>query len=1165
MKSKMVNFAKNRMLNNKDRISSILSAKDFESADMNYRISKGFIHIEDLDSALVYIEKAIAKEENPKYYYVLGSIMKKKSSWRASCDAFEKADNLGYAKENDKFYKYYAESLTKMKWYDEAADMWVKYIKTTQSPSKKDYMYTGFLLHKSGDEEKAKKYFDKALQKQTNNKELGIGYLFDNVDMWEEANFFYLKKIEENEKNNEEINDSLYYRAGLTYVKMYRFEDAIPYIEKSLEYDKKTNRYGRLGLSYEKLGKYEEASIAYKNAVQTAEEFSPTKVYNYAYSLYKLGKYKECCEQLDALIIEPEKELFDIPYFKQGYEFELNSNYEEAKKCYQKAVYSYSELEPSLYERLGRSLYNLEQYEEAAFAYLSQKATMDNYVSPKKKLNLTTKYAEYYNNLKINDSFVLYECYSGLKVGGNPYALFKQLYENKDLIHFFSLVDLKDAPKHLKELDNVYFIERNSDLYLRLLASAKYLINNVTFWRYVAKDGQKYLNTWHGTPIKTLGKDIETETVTAPKNITRNFFQATHCINPNLYTHEKMRECYWITDVVQNKWAITGYPRQDLTLNMTDDEKTKLKKSLNIADNKKVILYAPTWRGVGNKPGESDDNKIFSSALNELSKIENTSVIYLGHTLQAGIGKKRNIITPEGVDTNEIMAIADVLITDYSSIGIDFLATDKPIVYFTYDLEEYTKERGMYFSVDDISDKVVYKTDELVKLTAELLKNPVITQKEKDAKAKFCYLDDGNATKRVLDLFLNDVDEYVVKEEKNTDKKDILIFPDYFVKNGITTSAVNLLNSIDRDKYNITLFLPNNIVENSTEQHVIDDLVNKGMSVVINYDQKFSTLEERWIQRIFYTTHEIYSDYMFDGIKTLNERNYKRLLGRTKYDVAIDFCSYSREMNYLIANSNADTKLVFLHNNMLGEQQVRFAYLKTVCGLYDAFDKFVSVSKQTSELNKENLGSQYNLPEHKFVDFDNIQDSKKILEKSELELEVEEDKELFNCDMSFLAVGRLSPEKDHEKMIRAFDKVLKDNKDKNLKLLIIGGGPLRIHLEKLIENLGVGDSVKLLGLRNNPYSYINKCDCFLSSSNHEGQPMTLFEALILKKDIIATDITGNRAVLDGRGGVLVDNSIDGLYEGISDYIKNEKAEQQSFDIDEYNKNAIENFYKLFDN
>ena len=101
--------------------------------------------------------------------------------------------------------------------------------------------------------------------------------------------------------------------------------------------------------------------------------------------------------------------------------------------------------------------------------------------------------------------------------------------------------------------------------------------------------------------------------------------------------------------------------------------------------------------------------------------------------------------------------------------------------------------------------------------------------------------------------------------------------------------------------------------------------------------------------------------------------------------------------------------------------------------------------------------------------------------------------------------------------------------------------------------------VFLLGIRTNPFALIKRADCFVLSSNHEGQPMTLLEAMILKKPVIATDITGSRSVLEGRPGHLVENSEEGLIQGMNDFVEGELT-FGSFDYASYQSNALDMFY-----
>ena len=144
------------------------------------------------------------------------------------------------------------------------------------------------------------------------------------------------------------------------------------------------------------------------------------------------------------------------------------------------------------------------------------------------------------------------------------------------------------------------------------------------------------------------------------------------------------------------------------------------------------------------------------------------------------------------------------------------------------------------------------------------------------------------------------------------------------------------------------------------------------------------------------------------------------------------------------------------------------------------------------------------------------------------------------------------------KLINAFNRIHAEIS--KTELLILGEGPLENELIRHVSELGLNNSVHLLGRLSNPFPLMKRSDCFILSSNHEGQPMVLFEAIILNKPIIATDIIGARSVLNNRTGVLVDNSEDGLYSGMRDFIEN-KLTFNDYDIEDYQNNAIEMFYQ----
>ena len=128
---------------------------------------------------------------------------------------------------------------------------------------------------------------------------------------------------------------------------------------------------------------------------------------------------------------------------------------------------------------------------------------------------LSMKYAQMYKTKKINEKAVLYESYWGRGMIDNPYALFVELYgrdEFKDFTHIWVLDDFENNQAVLDQYQNdkrVRFVLFGSDEYVEALASCKYLINNVTFPQYfIKREGQIYINTWHGTPLKSMGYDM---------------------------------------------------------------------------------------------------------------------------------------------------------------------------------------------------------------------------------------------------------------------------------------------------------------------------------------------------------------------------------------------------------------------------------------------------------------------------------------------------------------------------------------------------------------------------------------------------------------------------------------------------------------------------------
>lgn len=295
-----------------------------------------------------------------------------------------------------------------------------------------------------------------------------------------------------------------------------------------------------------------------------------------------------------------------------------------------------------------------------------------------KRVRIRAKYSQYVS-LPIKEKTVLYEAYHGRSISGNCYAIFLKLVQDKDFKdyhHVWVINDISDpmVEELKRNYQNVSFTSVDSNHYLKYLATSKYLINDTSFpFYFVKRDEQIYINTWHGTPLKTLGLDIKNRGMSTHKNIQRNLLHSDYLISPNQFTYEKLLKSHDIFEIYAGKVADIGYPRTDLTLKTNGEE---VRKTLNIPLDKKVILYAPTWRGTVGK--ENDTSQVLLDEVMAIQKSMGDDYIVLlkSHYFTFEyfkINKLDHLCVPNWYDTNKLLAAVDILITDYSSIFFDFL------------------------------------------------------------------------------------------------------------------------------------------------------------------------------------------------------------------------------------------------------------------------------------------------------------------------------------------------------------------------------------------------------------------------------------------------------------------------------------------------------------
>ncbi|SES88747.1 CDP-glycerol glycerophosphotransferase [Oceanobacillus limi] len=798
-----------------------------------------------------------------------------------------------------------------------------------------------------------------------------------------------------------------------------------------------------------------------------------------------------------------------------------------------------------------------------------------------KSFRIRAAYTKAWETTPVIDNMIFYEAYHGRSMTGNPFAIFTYLLEDpsfRDYQHIWAISDLSKIPNQYRNLKNVTFVSYHSQEYARYLATAKYLINDTSFPAYFQKrKDQIYTNTWHGTPLKTLGMDIKNRGVTDHKNIQRNFLFADFIVSPNKYTAEKLLKSHDVNSIYGGKILDTGYPRVDL---MYKANKKELKRILAVPENKKIILYAPTWRGKLGK--EEDQSKRIQKDVKKIQ--ENIGSDYLvlvkSHYYATKFFKEQgleHLCVPDRIDTNELLSVVDVLITDYSSIFFEFLPTKKPILFYAYDAEDYQRERGTYMEMDELPGPLCMSVNQVIDCIQDLDR---VTNKYNDVYHSFlntfCYHDNGQSTARLVDtIFHGKVSEDLFSVETN--KTKILIYGGGFLNNGITSSLISLLNSIDYEKYDVTL------IDHGTNTKKMKwnnmEKVNNNVHHIFRLGTWNASLIDMYRHTLFFYT----GMQKLAPIK-MYKREYERMVGNTNFDIGIDFGGYSPFWASIFAFGHFKRRSIYLHSDMEKElhKVVNNKYphrrnLKVIFSLYTLFDKVLSVSKLTHEQNWKNLKTFITDYEKKMDYVINAIDYKKILnlkgDRSEFQYEFGEEigpesalhRESTSdypmpkaTDYNFITIGRLSPEKDHHKLIESFSLVSANNS--NVKLYIVGDGALKDHLIQHVKTKNLHDKVFFTGHLDNPYNLLDQCDCFVLSSNYEGQAIVLLEALVLGKPTISTDIPGPRSVIEDGYGLIVENSVSGLANGMSQCLNGNYVPNNRFDYEAYHNEALNMFY-----
>lgn len=368
--------------------------------------------------------------------------------------------------------------------------------------------------------------------------------------------------------------------------------------------------------------------------------------------------------------------------------------------------------------------------------------------------------------------------------------------------------------------------------------------------------------------------------------------------------------------------------------------------------------------------------------------------------------------------------------------------------------------------------------------------------------------------------------------------KKILIFVDSLNEGGVTKVLLDLLENINREKYDITVMTLYNqgVYINEVKQYA-----------KYTYCFNIPDSDDHSVKA------ELYRKY-WGGMLRLPESFMYRWFVKEKYDIEIAFMHGWSTKFISGSNNKSSKKIAWVHADLVTWDRVDgvFKSLEHHKKAYSKFDKVLCVSQTV----KEGVEKKYNVKNARVLY--NPISREKILKLSNEKIDDIKHSNKFKL----ISVGRLSKEKGYDRLLRVVKKLV--NEQIGCELLIIGSGKEYDKLNSYIKNNNLEYNIKIVGYKENPYKYVKSSDLFVCSSLSEGYSLVIAESLVLGIPVVSTKCSGPIEILrNGENGLLVENSEEGLYKGLKEIINSDELymNYKNRAVKEGTKFGVDNFIK----
>ncbi|WP_101543414.1 CDP-glycerol glycerophosphotransferase family protein [Bacteroides cutis] len=316
--------------------------------------------------------------------------------------------------------------------------------------------------------------------------------------------------------------------------------------------------------------------------------------------------------------------------------------------------------------------------------------------------------------ISIDNDMVLFSGHTR-KYNDSPRAIYEYMINHSELKHLKMVWVLED-PEHTKLRGNPIRVKSDTWAYFKMALKAKYWIACVNIERslHFKKKEQLYMNTWHGVSFNCIGND-------AGGRKDYDWSNVDFCCYESNYHRSILKQALGVRD---EAFIPTGLPRNDTLYTTTKAEIIELKKKMGLSLDKKIVMYAPTWRDSTDMGTTYEIKPPINVEYWEKELKENYILLLRTHAYTnklLGIEFNDFILDFSSYpDINDIYKVSDILISDYSACIGDFSILERPIICFAYDLEIYRKKRGLYFDPGRDMPNGVQKDEHDV---VELIKN----------------------------------------------------------------------------------------------------------------------------------------------------------------------------------------------------------------------------------------------------------------------------------------------------------------------------------------------------------------------------------------------------------------------------------------------------------